>query len=1031
MKRRTIKIAGDNAEDARVRGAAKLGLVPDEVSVEPAGEKQFAVTEKDLPTQVEIFVSPDKMSATIKSISPPRGNSPVLSTEDIGKALAEYEVISGIKKTIIEQLVAELSEAPEVKKNILIAEGTPAEDGEDAKIVFKTGDNAENKNRQAGLFVKPGQVIAEVTPPTKPINGTDVLGKEIKAQNGKPCDVKAGKNVTLSEDKTCFTADMYGIVEPADKTISVKEPLTVSDDKMSADLTICPRLSDNSPLELEDIFSLLDHAGIVHGILNDNIEAALDSDQPVQTTRAAEGTPPSDGKDAKIVFKTGDNAENKNRQAGLFVKPGQVIAEVTPPTKPINGTDVLGKEIKAQNGKPCDVKAGKNVTLSEDKTCFTADMYGIVEPADKTISVKEPLTVSDDKMSADLTICPRLSDNSPLELEDIFSLLDHAGIVHGILNDNIEAALQSDQPVQTTRVVEGTPPKDGKDASLNYYFRLSNYDPEEVDSMRKEDGIEEGDIQKEIFSEGELIAEKIPPVPSEDGCTVYGKAINANKPKDRQLIVGEGVKLSENGLQYIVDEEAMGYANLSNDTLFMESPIRISEDRLHVHVVVHSPSKSDRLLNNETIKERLEWLGIKQGIDEDAVQEVQEKAYSKSNTVHEILIAKGKAPQNGNDAWFEFLFQKEKQAGQYIDDTGRMDFKERRTIQNAKTGDVIAQKVLLTSGEDGFDVFGKMLNAEPGRDWNLIPIEGVCVSEDGRTYKAETDGMITLIGEDRIGILDAYKIAGDVDFSTGNLNMDGSLIINGWVKEGFSVKARGDIFIGEGVENAVIRCGANLKVNRGILGRGKCFVIAKGDVISDFIESTRVNAGENIFVKNSIVRSMITSKGCVDVTSGKGRIMGGTVYALKGVTANEIGTETGTETIIKVGRVPKTFNMMTRDKKYLASLRKNSRRVNYTMGSLVKKSKTVTLGQEERIMLEKLKKLKRRTVKLESRDARYKQILKKELDEYKDTIEVDIKNTVHEGTIIIVHGYVFKVTQQLKGNGKFVLNTETQVVEFE
>ena len=864
MKRRTIKIAGNNAEDARVRGATKLGLAPDEVSVEPAGEKQFTVTEKDLPTQMEIFVSPDKMSATIKSISPPRGNSPVLSTEDIGKALAEYEVISGIKKTIIEQLVAGLSEAPEVKKNILIAEGTPPEDGEDAKIVFKTGDNAENRNRQAGLFVKPGQVIAEVTPPTEPVNGTDVLGKEIKAQNGKPCDIKAGKNVTFSEDKTCFIAGMYGIVEAADKTIAVKEPLTVSDDKMGVDLTICPRLSDNSPLEKEDVLKLLEHAEIVHGI------------------------------------STG----------------------------------------------------------------------------------------------------------------------------------NIETALESDQPVQTVRVAEGTPPKDGEDARVKYYFRLGNHDPEEMDSMPKEDGIEDRDIQKEIFSEGELIAEKIPLVPAKDGCTVFGKVINANKPKDRQLIAGEGVGVAENNLQYIVDERAMGYVNICNDTLFIESPIRISEDQLNVYVNVHAPSKSTRLLTHETIKKRLECLGIKQGIDEDAIQQAQEKAFSKTDTVHEILIAEGKAPQNGNDTWFKFSFQREKQAGSYIDVTDRMDFKERRSIQNAKAGDVIAQKVLPTSGQDGEDVFGNILTAEPGRDWDLNPIEGVCVSEDKQTYTAEKDGMITLIGEDRIGIFNAYKIPVDVDFSTGNLDMDGSLIINGWVREGFSVKASGDIFIGEGMENAAIRCGANFKVNRGIFGKGKSFVIVKGDVISDFIEGARVNAGGNVFVKNSIVRSAITSKGRVDATSGKGRIMGGTVFALKGVRANEIGTEMGTETIIKVGRVPKAFLLMTRDKKCLASLRKNSRRANYTFGSLVKKSQSAALGQEERIMLEKLKKLKRRTISLESRVARHKELLKKELNEDSKTMVVDVTKTVHEGTIIIVYGFAFKVTKQLKGKGKFVLNIEKQTVEF-
>ena len=864
MKSRSIKIAGSNEEDARVNGAIKLGLTPDDVSVETAGENQFTITEKDLPAEVEIFVSADKMNATISSISPPRGNGPALSDDDIKKALAESKVIVGIKQTVIEQLVAELSETPEDKKNILIAEGTPKTDGEDAKIVFKTGANAENKNREASIFVKPGQVIAEITPPT-------------------------------------------------------------------------------------------------------------------------EG---------------------------------------------VNGLNVLGKEIKAQKGKPYDIKAGKNVTLSEDKSCFIADMYGVVETADKCIAIKEPLTVSNDKMTADLKICTRLSDNSPVEKDDILSLLEQVGIVHVILNDNIEAALKKDQPVQTVRVAEGTPQKEGEDARFEYFFRLSNHDPEEVDSMRKEKGIEESEIQKEIFAAGELIAEKIPPVPPEDGCTIFGKVINAKKPKDRKLIAGEGVKVTENGLQYIVDEEAMGYPNLVNGKLFIEDPFRITEDRLNVHVRLHSPSKSDRLLTDETIKKRLEWLGIKQGIDEETIQQAREMVLSKTNTVHEILIAKGKAAQNGNDARFKFLFQREKHPGMCVDKTGCIDFKERGTIQNVKKGEVIAQKIMSTSGEDGFDVFGNILNAEPGRDLNLIPIEGVKVSEDGQTYRAEKNGMVTLIGEDRIGVLKVYEIPGDVDLSSGNLDMDGSLVINGWVRAGFSVKASGDIFVAQGVENSVLTCGANLKVNRGILGKSKCILMAKGDVCADFIESARVNAGGNIWVKNSIARSMVSSKGHVDATSGKGRIMGGTVFASNGVKANEIGSETGIETIIKVGSVPKALKILTRDKKYLASLRKHSRRINHTMGGLVKKSETMALGDTERIMLQELKKLKRRTVNLESKEARYEQILKKELNENKKSIEVDVNHMVHEGTVIIINGYAFRVTDCLKGKGKFVLNLEKQAVEF-
>jgi len=987
--------------------------------------------EKDLPTHVEISVSADTMSAVIQHITQPRGNSPDLTIEDVEKALAEKKVTFGIMDMVIKQLVSEMPMAFENNKHILVAEGMPPTDGEDATVVFKAGEHAENQDEEADIYVRPTQVIAEIIPPTEAVNGINVLGKEIKPKKGKPCGVKAGKNVTLSVDKTGFTADIYGVVERADNSISVKAPLTVSDDKMSADLVICPRLSDNSLLTMDDVLSLLEHEGITHGIREDNIEAALQPELPVQVVRVAEGTPPLDGEDAKLVLKIGENAENKDRHAANFVKPGQIIAEIAPPAEPVNGVTILGKEIKAKKGKPCDVKTGTNVTLSVDKMGLTADIYGVVKWVDNRICVFSPLVVSDDKMSADMAIGPRLSDNSPLTMEDVLYHLETEGLTHGIRNDNIEAALQSELPVQVVRVAEGMPPKDGEDAKLKYYFTLNNNNPEKVDSERKgENPIDEDEIQKELFTAGEVLVEKIPAVVSENGFTIYGKEIIANQPKNRRLTAGEGVKLTENGLQYIVDDQAMGYANLVNDTLSVEDPIRISEDQLEAHVCVHSPSDSKRLLTAEMVTDRLTRLGIKRGIDKEAIQKCGELAVSKANTVHRLLIAKGKAFQKGEDTCFRFFFQTDKQPGQSLEEASDIDFKERGTIQTAKAGDILAQKILPTSGEDGFDVFNNLMIAESGRDWNLTSLGGVSVSEDGQTYRAEVDGMITLVGENRIGVLNSYEISGDVDLTTGNLAMDGSLLIKGSIREGFSVKASGDIIVSQGVEDAVLRCGANLKVNQGIFGKGKNIIIAKGDIYSDFVESARINAVGNIVVKNSIARSFITSKGRVDVSSGKGKIMGGTIFASNGVKANEIGSETGIKTIIRVGRAPKPLKIIKRYEKRLASLRKNSHRINFNIGKLMKKSETVALDKEEQIALEKLKTLRRLEAELENREARYEKILKEELNKEKKSIGVEIRHTVHEGTIIIIQGYVHKVKKKLRGKGKFVLNSETLTIEY-
>ena len=158
--------------------------------------------------------------------------------------------------------------------------------------------------------------------------------------------------------------------------------------------------------------------------------------------------------------------------------------------------------------------------------------------------------------------------------------------------------------------------------------------------------------------------------------------------------------------------------------------------------------------------------------------------------------------------------------------------------------------------------------------------------------------------------------------------------------------------------------------------------------------------------------------------------MGGTVFALNGVKANKIGSETGIKTIIRIGKVPKTLKILNRYKNPLASLRKNSRRINFAIGKLMNKIETVALKEEEQIALGKLKKLKRHKAKLENREARYERMLKEELKKENKSIGVEVSHTVYEGTIIIIQGHVHKVKKELSGKGKFVLNSETLTIEY-
>ena len=94
------------------------------------------------------------------------------------------------------------------------------------------------------------------------------------------------------------------------------------------------------------------------------------------------------------------------------------------------------------------------------------------------------------------------------------------------------------------QVAQGTPPKLGKDAEIQYLF-----------SAKRRHGIIDGIVDLHDMGaipqvvEGELLAEKIPFVKEENGLDVYGAVIRAERADDAKIKIGSGVVLSPDGLK--------------------------------------------------------------------------------------------------------------------------------------------------------------------------------------------------------------------------------------------------------------------------------------------------------------------------------------------------------------------------------------------------------------------------------------------------------------------------------------------------
>ena len=150
---------------------------------------------------------------------------PNFSKEEIKQWLEHLKVRSGVLEDNIKKIVdGDIGGNGNVEDpSVLIAQGTPRQDGKDAEMVFsfveklKPGDFREDgtfdfrKRREYKCF-NPKETIARKRPPSLGIAGENIFGKTLKAKNGKDIQVVTKANVAQKNlnDGTEFISEIVG-----------------------------------------------------------------------------------------------------------------------------------------------------------------------------------------------------------------------------------------------------------------------------------------------------------------------------------------------------------------------------------------------------------------------------------------------------------------------------------------------------------------------------------------------------------------------------------------------------------------------------------------------------------------------------------------------------------------------------------------------------------------------------------------------------------------------------------------------------
>jgi uncharacterized protein (DUF342 family) len=150
-------------------------------------------------------------------------------------------------------------------------------------------------------------------------------------------------------------------------------------------------------------------------------------------------------------------------------------------------------------------------------------------------------------------------------------------------------------------------------------------------------------------------------------------------------------------------------------------------------------------------------------------------------------------------------------------------------------------------------------------------------------------------------IVDSYVVRGDVDYSTGNIHFNGTVIIAGNVLDGFEVKAEGDIVVLKNVEAARLEAGRDIIIRGGVQGKGKGLVCAGRDIFIEYVQNGRLEAQGVIEIGNFAVNSYIATTNQLRLTEKRGTLIGGEAFALRGFDVRTLGSEQGVKTFVEAG----------------------------------------------------------------------------------------------------------------------------------
>lgn len=344
--------------------------------------------------------------------------------------------------------------------------------------------------------------------------------------------------------------------------------------------------------------------------------------------------------------------------------------------------------------------------------------------------------------------------------------------------------------------------------------------------------------------------------------------------------------------------------------------LEVADDLLNAWLTM-TPARGGRKIGVE-VRDELRDRGICHGILEAALSQALERG-----DCHRVLIARGEPPVEGRPGWFDTLFDGATTHA-VVDDNAKVRFRDLSHLIMVEPNDPLMRLHPPVQGTNGRDIKGQIVYPAPLPDIQFgTELQGTATdSADPQLLRAARGGQPVEV-ENGV-IVNPVITVKNVDLTTGKIDFDGTLQVEGDIMADMSVQVTGDVIVQGMVESADINAGGNVAVAGGVLGRADkkagsqnlaasaARIKCKGTLQALYMENVHAEAGDAIVIAQSarhcelIAKNNIVVGGPQSGSSGKnaGQIIGGRAQAGMLVQADVLGTNVATKTTIQVGVDP-------------------------------------------------------------------------------------------------------------------------------